>query len=161
MQVRRHNHDCYFTGQKWPCSPPPAKQKYATGAGGKCLSRIGRVSGASPIRDRKASLPGNSWHASTRLCKLPIVGFLSTGSSPTFARFLEAFHQGLREQGSLMDLTWGELRERHIFSARNRRHDPCISPAIERLRLLHCMSQQLAQGRRSDLGGVVYQETCL
>ena len=30
---------------------------------------------------------------------LPVIGFLSSGSPRTFARFLNAFQQGLREQG--------------------------------------------------------------
>jgi hypothetical protein len=36
---------------------------------------------------------------------IPVVGFLSAASPSTFARFLEAFQQGLREQG-FVEATW-------------------------------------------------------
>jgi hypothetical protein len=45
---------------------------------------------------------------------IPVIGFLSAGSSHTFARFLEAFQQGLREQGFVegrnvaIDYRWAE-----------------------------------------------------
>jgi len=47
---------------------------------------------------------------------IPVVGFLSAGSPRTFARFLEAFQQGLREQGFVegrnvaIDYRWAEGR---------------------------------------------------
>jgi hypothetical protein len=40
-----------------------------------------------------------SWPLAARAQQMPVIGFLSSGSSDTFAPFVAGFHQGLKEGG--------------------------------------------------------------